>query len=408
MATATKDPVGEKIQTFKDFLGKHRDMIARALPRTFTNEERDRFFIVAMGAYSSDKGLQKCTTVSVVRSIMIGAQLGLEVQGPLHQAYLVPFWNKHVRQPDGQQGGFEATLITGYKGLIALIMRTGLFSQINARLVRKGEDFHIEYGTNQFIKHIPALEGNPDEEHDIRGAYMVAYMKDGSMPYAEWMTAAQIEAIRNGSKAGQDGPWINYYGQMARKTVIRRGANYLPLSPIKELAIATAIEDAAERQEGITPVMGLLELPEPLIEGDGLMADIQAKKTSQVAEKVAAKVQQQRAKSAPQATQTQPQAPKPTEPPAEQPQGPAEQVPGTVKTPLGQFLTISGYIEAVEKRGPKYAVKFDNEKEYFSFNNEITLRANQARDNKEQVTLYYEESQEYGRVIIRIKNVAEP
>jgi hypothetical protein len=44
------------------------------------------------------------------------------------------------------------------------------------------------------------------------------------------MTKAEVDAIRKRSRAGSSGPWVTDYAEMARKTVVRRLAKYLPLS----------------------------------------------------------------------------------------------------------------------------------------------------------------------------------
>jgi recombination protein RecT len=51
------------------------------------------------------------------------------------------------------------------------------------------------------------------------------------------MTQREIQDVRSRSKAAQNGPWVTDFGEMARKTVVRRAAKYWPLSP--ELADAS-------------------------------------------------------------------------------------------------------------------------------------------------------------------------
>jgi recombination protein RecT len=58
----------------------------------------------------------------------------------------------------------------------------------------------------------------------------------------EVMSRDEIEAVRRRSPAGKSGPWVDHWDEMARKTLVRRLAKYLPLSVQK----AAALEEQAE------------------------------------------------------------------------------------------------------------------------------------------------------------------
>jgi recombination protein RecT len=60
------------------------------------------------------------------------------------------------------------------------------------------------------------------------GAYAIARLRDGSV-MAEVMSKAEIEKVRNVSRAKGSGPWVQWWDQMARKTVMRRLSKYLPM-----------------------------------------------------------------------------------------------------------------------------------------------------------------------------------
>ena len=44
------------------------------------------------------------------------------------------------------------------------------------------------------------------------------------------MTFEEIEKVREASRAKDSGPWVSWWGEMARKTVIRRLSKRLPMS----------------------------------------------------------------------------------------------------------------------------------------------------------------------------------
>ena len=82
--------------------------IKKALPDVITPE---RFTRMALSALNTTPKLQECTQMSFLAALMNAAQLGLEPNTPLGQAYLIPYNNKGV---------LECQFQIGYKGLIDL------------------------------------------------------------------------------------------------------------------------------------------------------------------------------------------------------------------------------------------------------------------------------------------------
>lgn len=64
--------------------------IGKALPTVLTPE---RFTRIVLTALSSNRQLQECTPPSFLGAMMQAAQLGLEPNTPLGQAYLIPYRN---------------------------------------------------------------------------------------------------------------------------------------------------------------------------------------------------------------------------------------------------------------------------------------------------------------------------
>ena len=205
----------QKLGTIRDLLERSKPRFAEVLPKHLTP---DRLIRIAIAAASRTPQLLNCTPQSLALAVMNAAQLGLEAGSPLGSAYLVPYRNK--------SGSYEAQLIVGYRGLIELARRSGEISMIEAHVVHKNDSFLCRFGMNPILEHEPCWEGDPG---DVVAAYAVAKLTDGSTQ-VEVMTRAQIDAIKNRSRAGRGGPWVSDYPEMARKTVVRRLAKYLPLS----------------------------------------------------------------------------------------------------------------------------------------------------------------------------------
>ena len=83
------------VQAMGDLLKRMHTQIEKALPSVITPE---RFTRIALTAYSRNEKLQECTAESFLGSMMQAAQLGVEPNTPLGQAYLIPFRNRGVME----------------------------------------------------------------------------------------------------------------------------------------------------------------------------------------------------------------------------------------------------------------------------------------------------------------------
>jgi recombination protein RecT len=175
----------------------------------------------------------ECSKKSLFDAILQSAQLGLECDGGLGQAFLVPFKD-------------SVTLIPGYKGLLKLARNSGEVSTIQAHAVFENDEFNFSYGLHPTLDHKPT-DGDPGA---LKAFYAVAVLKDGSTQF-EVMWLRQVIEIRNRSKGYQaakkwdkDTPWDTDLAEMGKKTVLRRLCKMLPSST--ELARAVVLDEQAE------------------------------------------------------------------------------------------------------------------------------------------------------------------
>ncbi len=119
----------------------------------------------------------------------------------------------------------EGFVIIGYRGMIDLARRSGQIASLSARVVREGDEFSFEFGLDEKLIHRPG----ENEDAPVTHVYAVARLKDGGTQF-EVMTRKQIELVRSLSKAGNNGPWVTHWEEMAKKTAIRRLFKYLPVS----------------------------------------------------------------------------------------------------------------------------------------------------------------------------------
>jgi len=216
---ASSTEVEKPKPTVAQLIDVQKHEIARALPRHLTTE---RFARIVLTECKRTKKLLTCTPSSLLGSMMQAAQLGLE-PGPLGQAYLVPY-------------NGEVSLIIGYRGYIDLARRSGQLLDIVAREVRTKDDFAFEYGSAEFLRHVPKL----NDRGETIAYYGIAKFPGGGQ-LLHVMDLAEIAERRNRSKAKSSGPWVTDPGPMSRKTVIRAMSPYLPMSP--EFAAALAADE---------------------------------------------------------------------------------------------------------------------------------------------------------------------
>lgn len=223
-------------QTLKAELERMKGSLAAVLPKHVTP---DRMIKVVLSATARNESLLECSVPSICRAIMQAGELGLEIGGLLGEAYLVPYMRSYKDANGRWQKVKEAQCIVGYKGLIKLARQSGQFLSIAARLVYANDVFEVNLADEQIV-HRPCLRG---DRGDIICVYAQATFREGGKQI-EIMTLDEVQLVRARSKASDDGPWKTDFGEMARKTVVRRLCKYLPLSTEIAEKIAEADEEA--------------------------------------------------------------------------------------------------------------------------------------------------------------------
>ncbi|SNT20247.1 recombinase RecT [Sphingopyxis indica] len=241
VAARRPDPATPQGLAFE--LDKGAEQMRRALPAHISPEKFQRTIITAAQA---NPDLLRADRQSLLLACMKAAQDGLLPDG--REAALVIFNN---REKDGQGKWVtvkRATYMPMVYGLRKKILQSGEIRDITAKVVYRAEyergTFLYEEGTERMLRHKPDLLLSDEDMTDdnIVAAYSIATFKDGSMSY-EVMSRAEINKVRQASKTGAvgmtnykgepippKGPWVDWFGEMAKKTVMRRHAKTLPMS----------------------------------------------------------------------------------------------------------------------------------------------------------------------------------
>lgn len=223
-AANTGNPVKlTKSMSIVDMVKALEPEIRKALPMVLTPE---RFTRMALSAINNTPKLAECTPMSFIAALMNAAQLGLEPNTPLGQAYLIPYKNKGI---------LECQFQLGYRGLIDLAYRNERMQSIEAQTVYMNDEFSYELGLNPSLIHRPTFE----EAGEIRAFYAVFRLDNGGYRF-EVMSKSAVDAyaMRYSKAFTSDfSPWKSNYEGMAKKTVIKQLLKYAPVKSDFQKAI---------------------------------------------------------------------------------------------------------------------------------------------------------------------------
>jgi recombination protein RecT len=172
----------------------------------------EKFKRVALTAIQNTPALVNADRRSLFGAFVRLAQDGLLPDG--REAAIVMFGNKAQAMP----------MIAG---ILKKIRQSGEVAKVSAQVVYSNDKFVVKYGFDEDVEHVPPALNEPRGEPI--GAYATAVLKDGSQ-LLEVMSLEDIEKVRKVSRAANNGPWVTWFGEMARKTVMRRLAKRLPMS----------------------------------------------------------------------------------------------------------------------------------------------------------------------------------
>lgn len=208
-----------------DFVGKYAGEIEKLAPRGVTAD----YHVASLRLYFQEHPkVLECRPISIALGILRVAQTGLTLGVSCD---LLPFKAACQFSPR-------------YTGIVELALNSGTRA-INLGVVREGDHFEFDKGTNLFLSHRPIAKSHAP----ITYGYALAEVKQGAFSL-EVMTAEQIDAHR---KRYSKSWWLDDKRQVipleevpwyAKKTPMRQLSNVLPKNP--RLAAALIFEKQAE------------------------------------------------------------------------------------------------------------------------------------------------------------------
>lgn len=187
-------------------------MASPSVQQQFQNalEKNSNLFVASLiDLYASDTYLQQCEPAQVVAEALKAATLKLPINKSLGFAYIVPYKKQGKQIPQFQ---------LGYRGMIQLAMRSGIYKYLNADVVYEGE-------YKGYSKLTGDLDLTGEKKSDIVIGYFAYIESVNGFKKAVFATRDDMEAhAKKYSKAyGRDSsPWQTEFDQMAIKTMLRK------------------------------------------------------------------------------------------------------------------------------------------------------------------------------------------
>ncbi len=232
------------IEAMRGTLVKMQPEFQAALPPQIPVE---KFIRTTLTAVQMNPELLGADRRSLLGACMKAAQDGLLLDG--REAAPVIFRTKE---------GPKVQYMPMVGGILKKIRNSGELASISAHVVYSNDQFEYELGDNENIIHKPFL--GEDRGKPI-AVYAVAKTKDGAI-YREVMSVADVDKVRQASRAKDAGPWVQWWDEMAKKTVIRRMAKRLPSSADVDQVLASDNEASGFVQIERRDAINITPMPE--------------------------------------------------------------------------------------------------------------------------------------------------
>jgi len=210
-------------------LEKMADKFREALPPTM---DESKFISVLKLTLNKNPKLLQADKNSLLQTFMSAAKDGLYLDG---------------KESAAVQYGQSVQYIPMVEGIIKVLHNSGLIKTLCAEVVYENDLFDYELGTKQHITHKPLITGDRGKPVCV---YAIAITTNQG-EYYEVMNMAEIDKCRQVSKASSSphSPWVKWFDQMAKKTVIHRIAKRLP----KNDAISSVVRIEEDNMVDVTP-----------------------------------------------------------------------------------------------------------------------------------------------------------
>lgn len=224
-----------RIQSLSELLNKQRSEIAKILPRGMSVDRVIKTAIIA--AMDNPKIGEKCTPMSIYRSVLQATLMGLSVGTGFCEGYLIPYKG-------------TCTFRASYLGWIKVALRSDGIDLIRASVVHQNDEFLMR-------EQPPSVRHSPRWAQGIRGgligAVAVAYTIESGAHLLRDFSFVDKDELTKARELSSDSAdvWRNWPYEMAKKVAIRRLCKMLPSNEAMDRL--ASIENSADNGRPNTP-----------------------------------------------------------------------------------------------------------------------------------------------------------
>lgn len=220
-----------------------KEDITLALPHNITYDRMRSTFITAV---AHNPEILKCDQDSIRTALLKCANDRLMPDN--REAALVPYNTNVAKANEKPNYKLLCQYLPMVLGIRKRAKELGGIKKIVCEVVRQNDFFDRELGDDSKIVHKPPQLGT--DRGDIIGAYSIFYDDNDDVLHRETMDRSEIEEAREVSRAKNGPAWTKFYSEMARKTVLRRGAKSIPSMPDELRTIIERDDEMTDFQVG--------------------------------------------------------------------------------------------------------------------------------------------------------------
>lgn len=207
-----------KVQTLRQQLEQRLDTFAEALPSHISPEQ---FKATLVRAAMGDPNLLVADRVSFFEAALAAAIDGLM---PDKKEGAMVVYNTKIGKDTWIK---KVQWMPMIRGIFTKVYNTGLVKSATVGIVYGGDQFRA--WTDDEGEHLFHEEADVQDRNIIRRIYAQVVMKSGGC-FVDTMRVEDIEKVRQSSKNKDSGPWVDWWEEMAFKTVFRHLSKRLPFS----------------------------------------------------------------------------------------------------------------------------------------------------------------------------------
>ncbi len=234
------------IKTLRQQLEQRIDWITKSLPAHIS---KDQFEATLVRAAMSDPALLLADRMSFFEAALAAAIDGLT---PDKKEGAMVVYNTKIKENGKDIWIKKVQWLPMIRGIFTKVYNTGKVKSATVGVVYGGDEFRA--WTDDEGEHLFHEEAEQQDRKIVRRYYAQVVMRDGGV-FVETMRQEDIEKVKASSKTAGSGPWVDWYEEMAKKTVFKRLAKRLPIS--REIAEVldrdNFLYDLASQARDVTP-----------------------------------------------------------------------------------------------------------------------------------------------------------